>query len=152
LSDASANVVADDARVVDSKRIEETNDALGVPANGDVFPRGPIAAAITQQIDNDDTMTLRNQRNYIGPEVRGSREPMEKHDRLAGSTRTGSVVVESRAVDVDKLTSHEVTVPCGALLLGRASMAVPIEFTWQDVRVDASSQANGGRRSKRSTL
>ena len=34
---------------------------------------------------------------------------MKEHDRLAGSSRSGSVVVEPRAVYIDELTPHEVT-------------------------------------------
>ena len=77
---------------------------------------------------------------------------MEEHDRLAGSSRPGSVVVKARPVYVDELSPHRVKRPGKSMRRGGASMVVLVEFTWQDVPGCASSQANGGGRTVLGTL
>jgi len=99
--------VSDDARVVDRQLIEEPNDTFGVTSNRDVPPRRPVAPSIAKEVHDHDSMTLWNERNYIGPEVRGRWKSVEENDRLAGSATSGGVVVESRSVYVDELTPHE---------------------------------------------
>src|SRR4051794_17637987 len=45
LCDAASNIVANDARVVDSKLVEQTDHSLGVVANSDGSPQWSIAPA-----------------------------------------------------------------------------------------------------------
>src|SRR6266513_2518023 len=68
--------------------------------------RWRIAAAEAQQVENDHTMAGGKERHYAAPEVTGGRESVQQHDRLAGTARTGGVVVKANPVDVEKLASH----------------------------------------------
>jgi hypothetical protein len=99
--------VPDNRRVVDRELIEEPDDPLGVTANRHIPPGRTVAPPVAKQVDHDDTMPLRNERNYIGPKVRRRWKSVKKNDGLAGSTTSGGVVVEARSVYVDELTPHE---------------------------------------------
>jgi len=99
--------VPDNARVVDRERIEEPNDALGMTSNRHIPTRRPIAPTVPKKVHDHHTVTLRNERNDIGPEVRRRWKSVQENDRLAGSATSGGVVVESRSVYVDELTPHE---------------------------------------------
>jgi len=99
--------VPDNARVVDRELIKEPNDAVRMTANGHIPTRRPVAPSVAEEVHDHDSMTLWNERNYIGPEVRGRWKSVEENDRLAGSATSGGVVVESRSVYVDELTPHE---------------------------------------------
>jgi len=99
--------VPDDGSVVDRELIEEPNNALGVTSHRHIPPRRAITPSVAEEVDHNDTMTLRHERNHIGPEMRRRRKSVKENDRLAGSATSGGVVVESRSVYVDELTPHE---------------------------------------------
>src|SRR5438874_13293219 len=68
--------------------------------------RWRIAAAEAQQVEHDHTMAGGQERHYAVPQVTGGGKSVQQHDRLAGTARTGGVVVEANPVDVEKLASH----------------------------------------------
>ena len=143
LRDPAADVVADNARIVDRERVEQAHHSLGVAAHGNIAAGRPIASPVAEQIDDNNAVSLRNERDDLGPEVRRRWKSVKKDDRLAGSATSGSVVVEPRTVYVNELTSHGVRRSEEERGSGRTSgMAVKIKFTWQDVPGNASSQAN----------
>jgi hypothetical protein len=79
-----------------------------VPSHRDVAAGWAIAASVSEEVDYDNTMPFWNERNDLGPEMRRSRKPVKEDDRLTGTARSGSVVVEPSTVYVDKLTPHGV--------------------------------------------
>jgi hypothetical protein len=99
--------VTHNARVVDRQLIQEPNDAFGMTPNGHIPTRRAVAPSIAEKVHDHDAMTLRNERNYIGPEVRRRWKSVQENDWLAGSATSSGVVVESRSVYVDELTPHE---------------------------------------------
>jgi len=62
--------VPDNARIVDRERIEEPNDAFGMPSHRDIPTRRSVAPPIAEKVHDHDAMALWNERNDIGPEVR----------------------------------------------------------------------------------
>ena len=128
--------------VVDRELIEEPNDALGMTSHRHIPTRRSIAPSVAEEVHDHDTVTLRNERNDIGPEVRRRWKSVEENDRLAGSATSGGVVVESRSVYVDELTPHEGS---RREVSGRhrwhECIAMKIGFTRQDVPANALSQA-----------
>jgi hypothetical protein len=96
----------DDTRLSDSKRVEQLNRSVGVSADADRPRTRVIAAAVPQQVDDDNAMTGRDERHDLGPEVAGGREAVNQHDGLAGATRTSRVVVQAHPIQVDELAPH----------------------------------------------
>ncbi len=74
LRDAAAEVVPDDARVVDAEHVEQLDDAFGVRAERERAHRGPVAAAVAEQVDDHDAVSVGEKRHHLRPEVRRGRE------------------------------------------------------------------------------
>ena len=106
LGDAAADVVPDDAGVVDSQRIHQLDHAIGVGPNAYGSAERSIAPAVAEHVEHHHAVTGRHERNYIAPQMSGGWETVQKDDRLADATRSRSIVVKSNAADVDELTAH----------------------------------------------
>jgi hypothetical protein len=65
-----------------------------------------VASAIAEEVDDDDAVSGRDERDHLGPEVSRGREAVNQDDGLAGAARAGGVVIEACAVEVDKLAPH----------------------------------------------
>jgi hypothetical protein len=107
LRDPAAKIVADDGRVRDAQHIEQREHALRMRLDAELTTLRTIASPIAQQIDDDYTMPVRNQRYHVAPDVRGCREAVQEHDGLAAAAVSSRVVVEANAADVHEFTAHQ---------------------------------------------
>ncbi len=106
LRDASAESMTDDARALDAQFVEQGDDAIGVRARVDGARQRTVAAPVAEEVEHDETMSRRHERNDFAPEMAGGRESVDEHDRIARAARAGGVVVETRARQIDELTAH----------------------------------------------
>jgi hypothetical protein len=98
--------VPDDARPIDAEGVEELDRAVGVRVHADSTGPGSIAAAVAEQIDNDDPVPRGDERDDLAPEMARGRETVNQNDGLAGAACPCGVVVQARPVEVDKLAPH----------------------------------------------
>ena len=96
----------DDAGPLDSQRVEQSDDPLCVRVKREGSAGRRIAATEPQEVGDHEAVARWHLRDDIAPEVARRRKPVEEDDRLAGTTSSGSVVVESCAADIDELTAH----------------------------------------------
>src|SRR4051812_8089133 len=80
LSDPATDVVPDDAGVVYSENIEQLDDAVSVGPNPNGSSGGPIAPTVPEKIDDDHSMSRRNERYHVTPQVTRCGEAMQEHD------------------------------------------------------------------------
>ena len=73
------------------------DDALGVGANVDGACERTVAATVAEQVDDDDAMPRRHERNDVAPEMARCRKAVQEHDGLTGAAGSGGVVVDARA-------------------------------------------------------
>jgi hypothetical protein len=66
----------------------------------------PIAASESEEIEDDEPMPWRHQRDDVAPEVARRRKAVEEDDGHAATARSCGVVVEPRAAKIEKLTAH----------------------------------------------
>ncbi len=83
------------------------NHAVSVALDAYIASQRLVAAAESQKVHDDDAMPVGHQGYDIAPNVRRGRKAVEKNEWLTGSSRTGGVVIQSRAAEVDKLTAHQ---------------------------------------------
>jgi hypothetical protein len=67
LRDSTADAVSDDARALDTQLVEQLDDAFGVGADADAVCQWPIASAVSEEIDDDESMARRHERNDVTP-------------------------------------------------------------------------------------
>jgi hypothetical protein len=72
-----------------------------------VGPVPRIRTAVAKEVGDDDSMTGRQQRYEIAPEVAAGRKAVEKNDRVPLPAGPGGVVIESVRADFDELSSHQ---------------------------------------------
>ena len=106
LRDAAADAVTDDARALDAQLVEQLDDALGVRAHVDGARERTIAAPVAEQVEHDEAMPGGHERNDVVPQMARGRKSVDEHDRIAGAARSGGVVVEARAGEIEELTAH----------------------------------------------
>src|SRR5262249_310569 len=92
LCDTAAHAVAHDARARNSELIEDADDAFRVRANVDGAGERTITSAVAEQVEHDDAMARRRERDDVAPEMTRRRKAVEKHDRIAGAARSGRIV------------------------------------------------------------
>jgi len=106
LRDAAADAVANKACAFDPQLIEQRDHSFGMCAHVDSALEWTIASTVAEEIDDDDSMPGAHEGNDVVPEMPRSRESVEKHHGIAAAARSGGVVVESRAAEIEKLTAH----------------------------------------------
>ena len=106
LRDAAAHAVTDDARFFDIELVEHGDDAVGLRLHVHRALHRAIASPEAEQIEHDEAMARRHERDDIRPEMARGREPVYEHDRVAGAARAGGVVVDPCAVEIEELTAH----------------------------------------------
>src|SRR5207237_1344471 len=106
LRDAAADTVPHETRAFDAQLIHQCNHTLGVRAHIDGAVQRTIAATVSKQVDDDDAMARRHERNDVAPQVSRRRKSVQKYDGIAPAAGAGGVVVESRAGEIEKLTAH----------------------------------------------
>ena len=98
--------MADDTRALDAQLVEQLDDALGVCADVDAVCQRPIASTMSEEIDDDESMTRWYERNDVTPQMSRRREAVQKDDGVPGASRSGGVVVDARAGEVEEFTAH----------------------------------------------
>lgn len=106
LRDTTAHVVSNDAGAFDAKVVEQRDHSFGVRADVDGACEGPIAASESEEVDDDQPVPGRHERDDIDPEMARRRETVEEQNGYAGAARSGGVVVDPRAAEIEKLTAH----------------------------------------------
>jgi len=106
LRDPAAQIVAHDRRVRDAQRVQEPDDALGVPSDAEVAPVRRIAAAVAEEVDHHHAVAVGDERRHVAPQVRRGGEPVDQDDGLTGTSRSRGVIVQARATYIDELTPH----------------------------------------------
>src|SRR5687767_8123841 len=108
LRDSTADVVTDDAGEVDSQMVQDRDEAFGVTAKVDGAGGRGVASAEAEKVEDHHAMSGGKQRNDVAPEMTRGGKPVHEHDRLAGATGSGRVVVETDAVEVQEFAAHTV--------------------------------------------
>src|SRR3954467_11610516 len=106
LRDSTADAVTNNARLANFELVEYGDDAVGVRANVHFVLRRTIAPAKAEEVEYDETMALRHERNDVAPQVAGRRKAVQEDHGIAGAASAGGVVVDPRAVEIEKLTAH----------------------------------------------
>ena len=106
LRDTAADTVTDDARFFHIELVEHGDDAIGVRADVHRPAHGTIAAPEAEEIEDDEAMPRRHERNDVAPEMSRRRKTVHEDNGVPGAARTGGVVVDPRAVEIEKLTAH----------------------------------------------
>ena len=106
LRDAAADAVTNETCAFDPELIEQRDHSFGMCAHIDGALEWTIASAVTEEIDDDDSMPGGHEGNDVVPEMPRGRESVEKYHGIAAAARAGGVVVESRAGEIEKLTAH----------------------------------------------
>ena len=106
LSDPPADVMTNEASVVDPEQIQQLDDPIGVRANSDRLPIWSIASSISEQVHHNHAVAWWNEWYDLAPEMTRRGEAVQKNHGLSGSPGTGGVVIDANAVQVDELTAH----------------------------------------------
>jgi len=106
LRDAAANTVTNDARTLDVQFVEHLHHALGMRMNADVASEWSVASAVAKQIEHDESVAGGHERHDVAPQMARGGEAVDEHDGPTGATRSGRVVVQARARQIEKLTAH----------------------------------------------
>lgn len=114
-----AQVVPDHAAPRDPQCVEQFNDSFRVTFDRQVSALADIRSAETQQVRDNDSVTGRQQRNEVFPQVATRWKAVQENDRIAFSAGTSSVVVEPAIADFYELTSHSGTPPSAGTKRGR---------------------------------
>ena len=97
LSDPAADAVANETCAIDAELVEELDDAFGMGADVDAVCQWPIASTVSEEIDDDESVARRHERNDVTPQMSRCREAVQKDDGIAGASGSGGVVVDARA-------------------------------------------------------
>ena len=124
LSHAAPEVMPDERRVLDSERVHERHQPLGVTMKREIGRSGLVASSESEQIQHHHAVPFRQERNQFAPNVTGRREAVYKNDGLAGSPGPGSVVVKADAANVYEFAAHacRVSLPDKVWLYGAGKM------------------------------
>jgi hypothetical protein len=106
LRDSTADAVTDEARATDAKLIEQCDRSVSVRGDVDGMRAGAIAASVSQEVEHDQSMPGRHQRDDTAPEMARCRKAVKEYNGYAGAARSGGVVVEPRAAKIEELTAH----------------------------------------------
>ena len=106
LHDAAAHAMTDGACFPDVELIEHRDDAIGLRANVHRSLHRTVASAEAKQIEHDEPMAGRHERNDVAPQMAGRRKAVDEDDGIADTSRAGGVVVDPCAVEIEKLTAH----------------------------------------------
>src|SRR3954471_1402676 len=106
LGNSAADVVSNDARIVDPEQVQQLDDSLGVAANTYRSAKRTITSSVTEKIEDHHPVAGRHQRDHIVPQVPRGWKAVNEDDRLARAARARRVVVQPNAVEIDELTAH----------------------------------------------
>lgn len=106
LRDTAAQSVTDDTGTIDSELIENLDDARSVSLRVHLVAAWSVAAAISEQVEYDKTMPRWNEGNDLVPQMARRRKAVDEYRGYSGSPRSGGVVVQPGAGEVEKLTAH----------------------------------------------
>ena len=91
---------------VDAQRLEQSDQPLSMAADRVIGADWRIASTKAKEIEDDDSMTRRQFRDHIEPEVAGSRKPVNQYYWLAGPAAPSRVVVDPMSGEVYEFTAH----------------------------------------------
>jgi hypothetical protein len=106
LRDAATHTVTHDACALDSELIEYFDDAFSVSLRVYAVSARSVAPAISEQIEDDETVSWWNERNDLVPQMARRRKTMDEYRGYSGAPRSSGVVVQPGAGEVEKLTAH----------------------------------------------
>ena len=106
LRDAATHSVTHDTRTRDSELIEDLDDAFSVGLRVHSVSSRPIAPAVAEQVEDDEAVSGWNERNDLVPQMARRRKTVDEYCGYSGAPRSGGVVIQPGAGEVEKLTAH----------------------------------------------
>jgi hypothetical protein len=88
------------------ERVEQLHHPLGVRAQRERAPAGPVAAAVAEEVDEEHAVPLGEEPGDARPEQRRRREAVEQDHRLAAPARARRERVQPRPPGLDELAAH----------------------------------------------
>ena len=96
----------DNHRAINPQRVEQSDQPFSMAADRVIGADWRIASTKAKEIEDDDSMTRRQFRDHIEPEVAGSRKPVNQYNWLAGPAAPSRVVVDPMSREVYEFTAH----------------------------------------------
>src|SRR3954468_8942162 len=99
--------MAHDASALNPQLVQQLDHPLGMRSHVDAARFGTVAAPVAEEIHHHESVACGHEGDDFPPQMPGRGKAVHEDDWNAGTTRSGGVVIEPRAGEIEKFAAHE---------------------------------------------